>query len=113
MHKIKTPTFLFGLRSAVLGFAAAGLFYAYLPSACLAQRTSSDGPRPSIMEKIDQAEGAKRMASFRAQRLEGDFCFKFQLEQKPRWGKTVRYHGVMYGSWNERGPVSRFQFASQ
>jgi hypothetical protein len=61
------------------------------------------------MEKIDPAEGAKRMASFRAQRLEGDFCFKFQLEQKPRRGKTVRYHGVMYGSWNERGPVSRFQ----
>jgi len=61
------------------------------------------------MEKIDLEEGAKRMASFRAQRLEGDFCFKFQLEQKPRRGKTVRYDGVMYGSWNERGPVSRFQ----
>ncbi|WP_162025174.1 MULTISPECIES: hypothetical protein [unclassified Lentimonas] len=61
------------------------------------------------MEKIDAEEGAKRMASFRAQRLEGDFCFKFQLEQKPRRGKTVRYDGVMYGSWNERGPVSRFQ----
>ena len=109
MHKIKTPTFLFRLRSAVFGFAAAGLFYACLPSTSLAQRTTSDGPRGSIMEKIDAAEGAKRMASFRAQRLEGDFCFQFQLEQKPRRGKTVRYNGVMYGSWNERGPVSRFQ----
>ena len=62
------------------------------------------------MEKIDAEEGAKRIASFRAQRLSGDFCFKFQLEHKPKGSsRTVRYNGVMFGSWNERGPVSRFQ----
>lgn len=110
MHSIKIPTFLFRLRSAVLGFTAAGLFYACLPSASVAQRAGvGDGPRPSIMEKIDAEEGAKRMASFRAQRLEGDYCFQFQLEHKPRQGRTVRYDGIMYGSWNERGPVSRFK----
>jgi hypothetical protein len=109
MHTIKTHTFLFRLRSAVLGFTAAGLFYAYLPSAAFAQRAGGDSERPRIMESIDQAEGAKRMASFRAQRLQGDFCFKFQLEHKPRRERTVRYEGIMYGSWNERGPVSRFK----
>lgn len=110
MHSIKTPTFLFRLRSAVLGFTAAGLFYVCLPSVSVAQRAGvGDGPRPSIMEKIDVEEGAKRMASFRVQRLEGDFCFQFQLEHKPRRGNTIRYHGVMYGSWNDRGPVSRFK----
>ncbi|MBT4758164.1 MAG: hypothetical protein HOO08_07200 [Opitutae bacterium] len=62
------------------------------------------------MEKIDAEEGAKRIASFRAQRLSGDFCFKFQLEHKPKnSSQTFRYNGVMFGSWNERGPVNRFQ----
>jgi hypothetical protein len=109
MYQIKTPTFLFKLRSAVLGFTAAGLFCACLPSTGLADRAGSDRERSRMMERIDQAEGAKRMASFRAQRLEGDFCFKFQLEQKPRRGRTIRYNGIMYGSWNDRGPVSRFK----
>jgi len=110
MHFIKTSILLFRLRSAVLGVAAAGLFYACSPSISCAQRAGvGDGPRPSIMEKIDVEEGSKRMAAFRAQRLEGDYCFKFQLEHKPRQGRTIRYHGVMYGSWNDRGPVSRFK----
>lgn len=110
MHLIKTLTFLFGLRSAVLGFTAAGLLYVWLPSISTAQRAGDSAPRPSIMEKIDAEEGAKRIASFRAQRLSGDFCFKFQLEHKPKKSsQTVRYDGVMFGSWNERGPVNRFQ----
>ncbi len=109
MHSIKTPIFSFRLRSAVLGFTAAGLFYACLSSVSLADRAGTDRERSRMMESIDPAEGAKRMASFRAQRLEGDFCFKFQLEHKPRRERTVRYHGIMYGSWNERGPVSRFK----
>ena len=108
MHFTKTPSFLFRLRSAVFGFAAAGLFYVCFPSPCVA--VLSRGAPVYPYKVIDPAEGAKRMASFRSLRLEGDFCFKFQLEHKPRGGKTVRYHGVMYGSWNERGPVSRFQF---
>jgi len=110
MHSIKTPKISFRLRSAVLGFTAAGLFYAWLPSVSHAQRAGDSAPRPSIMEKIDAEEGAKRIASFRAQRLNGDFCFKFQLEHKPRGSsRTVRYNGVVFGSWNQRGPVSRFQ----
>ena len=107
MHLTKTSTFLFRLRSAVLGLAAAGLFYASLPST--AGAVPSRDERVDRYEEIDPAEGAKRIAAFRSLRLDGDFCFQFQLEHKPRRAKTVRYHGVMYGSWNERGPVSRLQ----
>lgn len=106
MHIIKTPKFLFRLRSAVLGFAAAGLFYACFPGTCFGAPSRDERVDP--YKVIDQAEGAKRIASFRAQRLEGDFCFKFQLEHKPRRERTIRYQGTMYGSWNDRGPVSRF-----
>lgn len=99
----------FRLRSAVFGFAAAGLCYVCLSSVCFAQRTTSPRHNPVVVEAIDAEEGAQRIMAFRALRLDGDFCFKFQLEHKPRRGKTVRYQGVMYGSWNERGPVSRLQ----
>jgi hypothetical protein len=109
MHLNTIHPFFFRLRSAVFGIAAAGLFYVCFPNPIQAQRSGLNGERSRVMDSIDAEEGAQRIASFRAQRLEGDFCFKFQLEHKPRRGRTVRYDGIMYGSWNERGPVSRFK----
>jgi hypothetical protein len=61
------------------------------------------------MERIDVEEGARRLAEFRLQRLDGDFCFEFELEYKPRRERTVRYEGMMWGSWNEVGPITRFR----
>ncbi len=111
MHTIEIPKFFFRLRSAVFGLAAAGLFCACLSRTCQAQRAGVSDGRSRMMERIDQEEGARRMASFRAQRLNGDFCFRFELEHLPRRGKTVRYSGTMWGSWNVLGPVSRFELS--
>jgi hypothetical protein len=61
------------------------------------------------MERIDREEGERRLQDFRQQRLQGDYIFEFQLEHKPRRARTVRYHGIMWGSWNERGPINRFK----
>ncbi|MBT62377.1 MAG: hypothetical protein CML13_04105 [Puniceicoccaceae bacterium] len=61
------------------------------------------------MERIDAEEGAQRLEAFRRQRLDGDFCFEFELEHKPRRARTVRYQGMMWGSWNELGPITRFR----
>jgi hypothetical protein len=105
MHLVKLSRFLSRQRSAVFGFTAAGLLCACLPCAA---KVPLRAERVDRYEVIDSAEGARRLAAFRSLRLHGDFCFQFQLEQKPRRGKTIRYAGVMYGSWNERGPVSRF-----
>lgn len=86
--------------------AVAGLFYALLPAS--AQRIpGNDGRRG--MERIDQEEGAQRLEAFRQQRLEGDYVFEFQLEHKPRRARTVRYDGIMWGSWNEQGAITRFK----
>jgi hypothetical protein len=63
-----------------------------------------------FMDRIDQEEGAQRLAAFRQQRLDGDYCFEFQLQHKPKKSsRTIRYQGVMWGSWNEAGPVTRFK----
>jgi hypothetical protein len=108
MHHKDTHAQIFRFRSAVFGLSAAGLFFACLPFVGQAEAVGGD-ERSRFMERIDQAEGVRRMGEFRRQRLDGDFCFIFELEHLPRRGETVRYAGKMWGSWNEIGPVSRFE----
>jgi hypothetical protein len=96
-------------RSAVYGLSAVGLFCACIPLSAQRAGGERESARPSRMEHIDVAEGAQRLEAFRQQRLEGDFCFKFELEHKPRRARTVRYAGTMWGSWNEWGPITRFR----
>lgn len=94
-------------RSAVCGLTVAGLFCAYIPS--IAQERAGGERASRFMDRIDAEEGAQRLAAFREQRLEGDFCFEFELAHKPRKARTVRYQGMMWGSWNEQGPITRFR----
>lgn len=92
------------LRPAVVILAVAGLSSLFVGAH--AQRAG--GERPSrFMNRIDAEEGAAKLAAFRNQRLAGDFFFEFQLEHKPRRSKTVRHDGMMWGSWNATGPISR------
>jgi hypothetical protein len=58
---------------------------------------------------INAEQGEQRMAAFRNQRLEGDFVFLFTLEQIPRRGESQLFSGIMWGSWNESGPVTRIR----
>ena len=97
-------------RSAVCGLTVAGLFCAYSQASA---QVRLGGERASrFMERIDAEEGAQRLDAFRRQRLEGDFCFEFELAHKPRRGRTIPYAGIMWGSWNESGPITRFRVSS-
>ncbi len=111
MRSLNIKKFLFSLRSAVFGFAAAGLFYVCAPAVCCAQRAGGDAPS-RFMERIDAEEGARMLAAFRTQRLDGDYCFRFELEHLPRRGKKITYYGTMWGSWGAGGPVTRFKLYS-
>ena len=97
-------------RSAVCGLTVAGFFCAYSQASA---QVRLGGERASrFMERIDAEEGAQRLNTFRRQRLEGDFCFEFELAHKPRRGRTIPYKGIMWGSWNELGPITRFRVSS-
>ncbi len=73
----------------------------------MAQRPLQDDLRSRTMERLDKTEAARLLMFFKAQRPEENYCFHFQLKHKPRRGRTVYYEGIMYGSLNETGPVSR------
>lgn len=47
------------------------------------------------------------LEAFRRSRLPGDFAYIFQLEHLPPRGEGRTYHGQLWGSWNEQGPLSR------
>lgn len=77
-----------------------------MPLISVGQR--DDSLRSRVMERLDEDQAAGHMAAFRAQQLAENFCFRFQLEHKPRRGRTLRYKGVMYGSQSDKGLISRF-----
>ena len=93
------------VRPTVIVTITLGLFFVLgLQSDAHARETV----RKRSPERISQAEGRTFIENFRRQRLQGDYCFKFVLEHLPRRGKTIRYKGTVWGSWNEKGPISRF-----
>lgn len=55
----------------------------------------------------DQAKGAEILAEFRNLGIAGDYYLQFELRVMPRRGDEVAYTGRLWGSRNEKGPVSR------
>ena len=105
MLQISRIEFLSFLRPVHRFTAMAGLFLV-LFSGLSAQRPNEKVVRPG-MERLSEEQAALRLSAFRSQRLAGDYVFEFQLEHKPRRARTVRYDGIMWGSWNELGAITR------
>lgn len=85
----------------VFSFLVAGI---YVPA--------FSGPRDSVSDRIqaDELEPdqvAPFMEQFRSMRIEGDFVWIIELEYMPRRGKSIRYDGIYFGSWNNGAPVNR------
>jgi len=100
--------FQFNRKSALAVGAAAGFFCVFLSSFGYAQERAGGGV-PDRYEVIDREEGERRLHAFRNQRLDGDYCFRFELEHLPHRDKKVTYYGTLWGSWNQFGPVIRIQ----
>lgn len=93
------------LRSKIILFALLGTL---IPgSFALAQRPAERGRIIPNVAGIDQDEGQRLIGEFRQQRLQGDFVFLFALENIPRRGQKTHYEGIIWGTWNELGPLNR------
>lgn len=80
-----------------------------LPEGLWARHLGDGSGADKPVRKIDLQEGKARIEHFRNQRLEGDFSLKFELRHIPRRQDPIIYQGVMWGSWNEAGPIFRVQ----
>ena len=86
--------------------AVVSLFLAVLPVAAQTHRASNF--KPSILPNhLDASEQNSYLQSLRNQRIDGDYCLKFQLIHKPRRGSSQYYDGTLYGSFIENRPMIR------
>ncbi|WP_269540835.1 outer membrane lipoprotein-sorting protein [Cerasicoccus fimbriatus] len=79
----------------------------FLAPLAWSQKPGERAHGPKAVDPIDQEEGRKIIESFRNQRLRGDFIFTFQMVHQPARAKDVVYEGVLWGTWNEHGPLDR------
>jgi hypothetical protein len=66
-------------------------------------------PQPQYVQigEPDQAEGKRILDDFRTRGIDGDYYWDFSLRVKPRRGEESFIPGRMWGSRNEKGPVTR------
>jgi len=72
-----------------------------------AQRPGERGRGPAKVDSLDANEAAEVIDTFRNQRLPGDYIFIFDLEHLPPRSEAIYYRGIMWGTWNRQGPISR------
>ncbi len=87
------------------------VFWAALPNEAWAQSHRYRPPARYVQFKEpNQVEGRKILEDFRQQGISGDYYLEFDLRVLPRRGETrVVTGGRLWGSRNDRGPVSRVE----
>lgn len=88
--------------------AACLLFFLSAGTSALAQ-PKRFRPQPQYVQigEPDQAEGRRILDDFRMRGIEGDYYWEFSLRVKPKQGEESFIPGRMWGSRNEKGPVTR------
>ena len=96
----------FGLSFRTFIIAIVSLFLAVL--SIVAQTHRASNFKPSILPNhLDASEENSYLQSLRNQRIDGDYCLRFQLIHKPRRGSSQYYDGTLYGSFIENRPMIR------
>jgi len=67
------------------------------------------GQAPQAAPSLSQEEALKLFDNFRSQKIYGDYSFVFELQHMPRQSKGSLFFGMIWGSWNEEGPIMRME----
>ncbi len=57
----------------------------------------------------DQEKGREVLESFRGMGIQGDYYLQFELKVRPRRGDEISFSGRLWGSRNQKGPISRVE----
>lgn len=67
------------------------------------------GQSPQNVPSLSQEEALKLLDNFRSQKIYGDYSFVFELQHMPRQSKGSLFFGMIWGSWNDEGPIMRME----
>ncbi|MDQ8202878.1 outer membrane lipoprotein-sorting protein [Pelagicoccus sp. SDUM812003] len=76
-----------------------------------AQRRHGSSPLDTLGEDVSQKDGFEVLSNFRRLGIAADYRLNFQLRLMPRGEKTTTVPGVMLGTMNQMGPLSRLDVA--
>ncbi|MEM9226580.1 MAG: hypothetical protein AAGA45_01295 [Verrucomicrobiota bacterium] len=65
------------------------------------------GATVTDVNRLSDQASLEQLEAFRRQRLSGDYVFRFNLVHYPRRGEKVSYDGYLWGTWTDKGPLSR------
>ena len=100
-----------GVARRVCILAVVVVVSANLSSEAFGQRRHGPSPLDTLGDNPSQEDGWEVLRKFRTLGIAGDYSFRFQLKIMPRREKTTTVPGVLYGSMNELGPVTRVDVA--
>lgn len=84
-----------------------GLLISGLLAVSVSLSAKPGGRFDSTVDSINAEEGKEIIEDLRLLRLRGDYVFYFDLENLPRRGPKSKYEGVVLGTWNPDGPLTR------
>ena len=87
-----------------------GLAVLFLLGALRAESRLRPEPQYGSLGPPDQSEGRKLLADFRQLGLSGDYALDFTLRAMPRQGPEATVAGRLYGTRNDKGPVTLVEF---
>jgi hypothetical protein len=92
---------------------AAAACLLFILGGSLAAQDKQYRPPPRYVQfgEPDQAEGRRILEDFRQRGIPGDYYLQFNLRVMPRRGAERTISGELWGSRNERGPISRVALA--
>src|SRR5437870_12771439 len=86
-------------------------FFLFFAATLTAFSAAPPGSAPELGQvgKPNAAEAARILEQFRLSGIRGEYYLEFELHALPRQGDEQVFHGRMWGSRNDSGPITRVE----